>query len=182
MNSLPLSSMTRPKSILVATALNDLDFLLPVATEQAKVTGAMIWLLHVIPPDAYVSTESGAYPTGLKEKAFRTAEETLAGVAFRLKEQNVACAYEVRRWYPVDQIKEFIRERGIGTPDSWYFQQGKTRQAADRIGCRGVDTQFGYSRLHGGASFQALAAGQTSPGDLCHLPAPSSGTQLAARS
>jgi nucleotide-binding universal stress UspA family protein len=113
MNSLPLSSMTRPKAILVATALNDLDFLLPVATEQAKVTGAMIWLLHVIPPDAYVSTESGAYPTGLKEKAFRTAEETLAGVAFRLKEQNVACAYEVRRWYPVDQIKEFIRERGI---------------------------------------------------------------------
>ena len=113
MNSLPLSSMTRPKSILVATALNDLDFLLPVATEQAKVTGAMIWLLHVIPPDAYVSTESGAYPTGLKEKAFRTAEETLAGVAFRLKEQNVACAYEVRRWYAVDQIKEFIRERGI---------------------------------------------------------------------
>ena len=52
-------------------------------------------------------------PPGLKEKAFRTAEATLAGVAFRLKEQNVACAYEVRRWYPVDQIKEFIRERGI---------------------------------------------------------------------
>jgi nucleotide-binding universal stress UspA family protein len=113
MNSLPLSSITRPKSILVATDLNDLDLLLPVAMEQAKVTGAMIWLLHVIPPDAYVSTESGAYPTGLKEKAFRTAEATLAGVAIRLKEQKVACAYEVRRWNPVDQIKEFIREHGI---------------------------------------------------------------------
>jgi len=52
--------MTRPKSILVATDLNDLDFLLPVAIDQAKMTGAMIWLLHVIPPQAYVSIESGA--------------------------------------------------------------------------------------------------------------------------
>jgi hypothetical protein len=60
MNPTHLSSMTRPKSILVATDLNDLDFLLPVAIDQAKMTGAMIWLLHVIPPQAYVSIESGA--------------------------------------------------------------------------------------------------------------------------
>jgi nucleotide-binding universal stress UspA family protein len=113
MNSLPVSSITRPKSILVATDLNDLDFLLPIAIEQAKVAGAMIWLLHVIPPDAYVSTTSGTFPTGLKEQAFRTAEATLAGIAFRLKEQNVACAYEIRRWYPAERIKEFIRDRGI---------------------------------------------------------------------
>jgi nucleotide-binding universal stress UspA family protein len=110
---LPLSSMTRPKSILMATDLHDLDFLLPVATEQARVTGAMLWLLHVIPPSAYVSTTSAEYPTGLKEKAFRDAEAKLAGVAFQLKQQNIACAYEVRRWYPVDQIQEFIHERGI---------------------------------------------------------------------
>ena len=69
MNPMPQSSITRPKSILVATDLNDLDFLLPVAIEQAKVTGAMIWLLHVIPPDAYVSIESGAFPSGLKRES-----------------------------------------------------------------------------------------------------------------
>jgi nucleotide-binding universal stress UspA family protein len=113
MDPMHLSSITRPKSILVATDLNDLDFLLPVATEQAKVMGAMLWLLHVIPPDAYVSTESGAFPFTKKEKAFRDAEAVLARVAKELKARNVACAYEVRRWYPVDRITEFIRERGI---------------------------------------------------------------------
>jgi nucleotide-binding universal stress UspA family protein len=113
MDTMHLSSITRPKSILVATDLNDLDFLLPVAIDQAKVTGAMIWLLHVIPPDAYVSTESGAFPFTKKEKAFRDAETVLAQVADEVKAQNVACAYEVRRWYPVDRVIEFIRERGI---------------------------------------------------------------------
>jgi nucleotide-binding universal stress UspA family protein len=108
-----LSSITRPKSILVATDLNDLDFLLPVAADQAKATGAMLWLLHVIPPDAQVSTESGAFPFTEKEKAFRDAEAVLAKVAKELKAQKLACAYEVRRWYPVDRVTEFIRERGI---------------------------------------------------------------------
>jgi nucleotide-binding universal stress UspA family protein len=113
MNAIHLSSITRPKSILVATDLNDLDFLLPVAIDQARTTGAMIWLLHVIPPEAYASTESGVYPSGQKEKAFRTAEATLAGIAYQLKEKNLACTYEVRRWYPVDQITDFIRENRI---------------------------------------------------------------------
>ncbi len=35
MKPLVLSSIIRPKSILVATNLNDLDFLLPVAIDQA---------------------------------------------------------------------------------------------------------------------------------------------------
>ncbi len=113
MDSMHLSSITRPKSILVATDLNDLDFLLPVAVDQAKATGAMLWLLHVIPPDAYVSIESGAFPFAKKEKAFRDAEAVLAKVAKELKARNLACAYEVRRWYPVDRVTEFIHERGI---------------------------------------------------------------------
>jgi hypothetical protein len=65
-----------------------LDFLLPVAIDQARMTGAMIWLLHVIPPDA--STESGVYPSDHDEKAFRTAEATLAGIAFQLQEKNIS--------------------------------------------------------------------------------------------
>jgi nucleotide-binding universal stress UspA family protein len=113
MNPTQLSSMIRPKVILVATNLHDLDFVLPVAMEQAKMTGALLWLLHVIPPDAYVSVESGDFPGVQKEKAFLDAEAILNGVAFRLKEQNLACAYEVRRWYPIDQIQEFISEHGV---------------------------------------------------------------------
>src|ERR1700684_533829 len=113
MNAIHLSSMSRPKSILVATDLNDLDFLLPAAVDQAKTTGAMIWLLHVIPPKEYVSVESGAYPFGVQEEEYRAAGAALAEIALELKEKNLACAYEVRRWYPVDEIKDFIQEHGV---------------------------------------------------------------------
>jgi nucleotide-binding universal stress UspA family protein len=109
-NHMHLSSTIRPKSILVATDLNDLDFLLPVAIDQARMTAAMIWLLHVIPPEAYVSIESG---NAQKEKAFLEAEAILNRVAFQLREKNIACTYEVRRWYPVDQTEAFIREHRI---------------------------------------------------------------------
>ncbi len=112
MHPIHLSTISRPKSILVATDLNDLDFLLPVAIDQARATGAMLWLLHVIPPDVYLSTKDGAFPL-LQQKAFHDAQATLARVSFELKTMNVACAYEVRRWYPVDRITEFIRERQI---------------------------------------------------------------------
>jgi len=105
--------MTRPNAILVATDLNDLDFLLPVAIDQARKTGAMIWLLHVIPPQAYASIEAGAYPFVGKEKKYRTAEVALAKVALELREKNLPCTYEVRRWYPVDEIKGCISEHGI---------------------------------------------------------------------
>jgi nucleotide-binding universal stress UspA family protein len=113
MNSAHVSSATRPKSILVATNLNDLDLLLPVAIDQATATGAMIWLLHVIPPQAYASIEAGAYPFVGKEKEFRAAEAVLAKVALELRQKNLACAYEVRRWYPVDEIKSFVREHSV---------------------------------------------------------------------
>ena len=135
-----LSSMSQPKSILVATDLNDLDFLLPVAIDQAKMTGAMIWLLHVIPPEEYASIESGAYPFVGKEKEYRAAEAALAKVALELQEKNLACAYEVRRWYPVDEIKSFIREHDVERLIVGTSEQREIRQASDRIGCRGVDT------------------------------------------
>ena len=97
----------------MATDLNDLDFLLPVASDQAKMTGAMIRLVHVIPPDAYASIEISAYPSDEKGKEYHIAEDALAKVALELREKNLPCAYEVRRWYPVDEIKDCIRKHDI---------------------------------------------------------------------
>lgn len=113
MNTTHLSQMSRPKSILVATDLNDLDFLLPVAIDQARMTGAMIWLLHVVTPEAYAPAEGQAYPFVEKENEYRAAEAALAAATLELKEKNLACACEVRRSYPVDDIKACIREHGI---------------------------------------------------------------------
>jgi nucleotide-binding universal stress UspA family protein len=73
----------------------------------------MIRLLHVVPPEAYASIEAEAYPFVGKEKEYRAAEAALGQVALDLREKNLACACEVRRWQPVAEIKECIREHGI---------------------------------------------------------------------
>jgi nucleotide-binding universal stress UspA family protein len=114
MNSTSVLSITRPKSILVATDLNDLDFVLPVAIDQARITGAMIWLLHVIPPHGYLSKASEAKLSVIEEQQFRDAEATLARFAQQVRERNVACVCDVRRWHPVEQIVEFVHEHRFG--------------------------------------------------------------------
>jgi nucleotide-binding universal stress UspA family protein len=100
----------QPRSILVATDLHDLEFLLPVAMEQAKATGAKVWLVHVVPPET--PTGAGTLPE-MQRIAFRRAEALLAKATLQLRNQLIRCDYEVRRWYPVDRIIEFVREHEI---------------------------------------------------------------------
>jgi nucleotide-binding universal stress UspA family protein len=137
-------------------------------------TGAMIWLLHVIPPHAYASIEAGAYPFFEEEKEYRAAEAALSKVALELREKNLPCTYEVRRWYPVDEIKACIRDHGIDRLIVGTSSRGKLGKFL--IGSRGVNTQFGDSRLHGWPAFLAMPAQQSSPDCLCPLASPPSGT------
>ena len=113
MNAMQLSATRQPKSILVATDLNDLDRLLPVAIDQARMTGAMIWLLHIISSEAHASIEGGAGSFAEKAKEFRSAEALLAKAALEVRKENLASAYEVRRWSPVFEITGFLREHSI---------------------------------------------------------------------
>jgi nucleotide-binding universal stress UspA family protein len=102
-----------PKSIAVATDLTDLDYLLPLAKAQASTTGAMLWLVHVIPPQVYVSPASGAYPCAPKEKAYLDAEEILAKKAAQLEQEGFHCKFEIRRFLQAEQITAFVHERNI---------------------------------------------------------------------
>jgi nucleotide-binding universal stress UspA family protein len=107
------TSWIKPRSILLATNLDDLEYLLPVAVEQAEATGATMWLLHVVPPEPYISTASPAYPIFSGEKPSDALENALAKVASSLKQKDLSCAYEVRRWYPVEGISDFVHEHDI---------------------------------------------------------------------
>lgn len=107
-----LPHISHPGSILVATDLTDLSFLLPIAKQQAKETGKMLWFLHVVTPDTHLSTELNTH-LALQQKTFRDAEAVLARVCFELKTEDFACAYEVARWHPVERILSFIREHEI---------------------------------------------------------------------
>jgi len=106
-------SAIRPKLIAVATDLTDLDYLLPQAKAQASATGATLWLVHVIPPQVYVSPASGAYPFVPKEKALLDVERILAKKAEELQKEGFACKYEIRRWFEAEQIAAFVREKKI---------------------------------------------------------------------
>ena len=101
-------SISHPRSILLATNLKDLHLLLPVAKEQAKATGAMLWILHVVTLSDQIDTSSL-----LQKRAFHEAGGVLARVSFEMTTEDVPCACDVRCGSPVDQIIEFIREREI---------------------------------------------------------------------
>ncbi len=92
-------------------------------------------------------------------------------MANELKAQNLACAYEVRRWYPVDRVIDFIRERDIKRLILGTSSRGKLGKLLLGSVAEAIDTQFRYSRLHRGSAFQANATKQTAPGYLCHLSA-----------
>jgi nucleotide-binding universal stress UspA family protein len=129
MRGTDLSTMMRPETILVATDLNDLEFLLPEAAAQATVTGAMVWLLHVVPPEACARLDSGAYyPNDSMETIFSAAEAALAEAALELGNKSIVCAYAVRRWVVVDRITEFIREHRIDRLILGTSSKGKARK------------------------------------------------------
>jgi len=106
-------SWSHPKSIAVATDLNDLDYLLPQAKAQAASSGAALMLLHVIPAQVYASPKSGAYPFVNEERALRDAEELLAKITMQLQKEHVGCTYEIRRWFVAEEIRNFVREKKI---------------------------------------------------------------------
>ena len=162
MHSLPHAGSVQPKTILVATDLIDLDFLLPVAIDQAKATGAMVWLLHVIPPESPLASTAGAYPV-LQKTAFRHAEAVLARVAFDLKTLDIHCALEVRRWYAVDRVIEFVRERHIDRVILGTSSKGKLGKLLVGSVRRAVDTHSRCSSLYRRAALQTTAPKQLAP-------------------
>jgi nucleotide-binding universal stress UspA family protein len=113
MKTTNVSSLVRPKSILVATDLHDLHVLLPVAIDQAGATGAAICLLHVIPPISSAANALEAYPLDVEERQFRDAEATLSKLAQQVRDRDLACTFAVRRWSPVEEITRLVAEQGI---------------------------------------------------------------------
>jgi len=108
-----VDSWTHPKSILVATNLTDLERLLPYAKAQAKATGAMLWLVHVVEEPVYGTAMSGVNPSVPEEVALRNAQSVLADAVTGLRRANFMCMYEVCRLPIEEQIAAFVRDKKI---------------------------------------------------------------------
>jgi nucleotide-binding universal stress UspA family protein len=106
--TLNLKRLAAPNRILVATDLSDIDTLIPHAVAQAKSSGALVTLLHVIvpaetfPPDAFGANYVN--PDRIKAEV----QEMLAGFARIVEDQGVSCDWMCEHGMAVDVIEDAI--------------------------------------------------------------------------
>lgn len=107
--------LAAPDRILVATDLTDIDYLVPYAIAQAKVCGAKLTFVHVLPSARAARDESGtaSHTTHLPAdpaKVIRDARLVLLGVERWVEDQGVACETKVRQGNIAETIAREIRQ------------------------------------------------------------------------
>lgn len=114
-----IDSLVQPHQILVATDLCDSGYLLPLAIEQAKATGAHLTLVHAFinPSIASVSAQTLVPPDGGMD-AEEFAERILAELVQRARAAGVTCESVVRQGFSAaealrDEVHRTHAERVI---------------------------------------------------------------------
>lgn len=101
-----------PDRILLATDLDDADYLLPHAIAQARASGAALTIVHVTPPAESIPLDASAiYPA---DAAAITQEATwaLEGMAARAYSSSVTCDIMVCKGSPQHIVPELVKTRG----------------------------------------------------------------------
>ena len=101
---------THPAVILVATDLNDLNRLMPIALEQAARTGARLILLHAIATAAAMSVDAVGMPYYDPSAALESAEKVLRPWCEAAFGQDIACDGLVREGHATHQIAAAARQ------------------------------------------------------------------------
>jgi nucleotide-binding universal stress UspA family protein len=99
-----------PSVLLVATALTDLDRLMPFALEQAAETKARLILLHVVSPTIPVSVDVVGKPYYDPGGALNFAATALTPWCELASRQDIACEAVVREGHPARQIEAAARQ------------------------------------------------------------------------
>jgi nucleotide-binding universal stress UspA family protein len=101
---------THPAVILVATDLNDLTRLMPVAIEQASQSGARLILLHVLPTIAELSTDVVGLPYYNPSGVLDFADKALQPWCDSARRQGIACDALVREGNAAQQVAAATRQ------------------------------------------------------------------------
>ena len=97
-----------PEQILLATDLNDADYLLPHAIAQARASGARLTLLHVTPSAESMPLDASALYRVDAAEIEAEAKRTLKGMATRARFKSVVCHTEVRQGSPQRIVPEMV--------------------------------------------------------------------------
>ncbi|MFZ0303190.1 MAG: universal stress protein [Terracidiphilus sp.] len=100
----------KPRVILVATDLNDLERLMPYAIEQASEAGARLILLHVLASSAAMSVDAAGMPYYDTTGVVESVEKQLLAWSERAQLEGVLCEAVVREGNPTNQIATVIRQ------------------------------------------------------------------------
>lgn len=103
-----------PDKIVVATDLEDLDYLIPHAIAQARACGSTLTLVHVIPPGGAAPLEASAIPYLDAAEMQKEALQTLERVASKVRDSGIPCDVAVVEGYPRDQVPAETHENGAG--------------------------------------------------------------------
>ncbi len=110
---MPVLDMHRwvhPSIIMVATDLNDLERLMPVAMEEARQTGARLILLHVLAVNAMLSSDAAGLPYYDTAGALEFADRALRPWCELARRENLACDALVREGNPAQQVTAAVRQ------------------------------------------------------------------------
>ncbi len=109
-----IRAFVAPDKILVATDLDDLEYLMPHAAAQARACGAALTLVHVIPPGEAMPLDASAIPyldvASLREEA----RQMLERAAQPLRDSGIPCYVKVLEGQPSDQIARLAHELNAG--------------------------------------------------------------------
>ncbi|MGB8538371.1 MAG: universal stress protein [Acidobacteriaceae bacterium] len=106
-------AFTAPNKILVATDLTDIDYLVPHAKAQCEASGASLVLSHVVPPVESTSLDAAVLfivdaAKATTQRHFAEAQETLGGVAAKMRADGIDCEVVVRYGHPRDVVQELV--------------------------------------------------------------------------
>ena len=99
---------------MVATDLEDSEYLIPHAVAQARACGSALTLVHVIPPGQAIPLDASAIPYLDVTEMKQEAEQTLERVAAQAHASGIPCDVIVTEGNPREQITALAREVKAG--------------------------------------------------------------------
>jgi nucleotide-binding universal stress UspA family protein len=104
------SCYAAPDRIVVATALTDLEYLVPEAIAHAEASQAELLFVHAIAPGGPPAKTAYSNPW----KADRDARLALEVLSRHVRARNITCSVAVRHGTPLEVLEEFLQERNPG--------------------------------------------------------------------
>lgn len=103
------SNLISPKRILVATDLNDGDYLIPHAVAQARASNAEVVLVHAILPAETMPLDAGSIPYNDWAKTEQEIQAGLGEMASRIEAMGIHCDAVARHGFAADVVQDEIK-------------------------------------------------------------------------